>query len=182
MSRENPETVADLMREHSSAAQRYAAALARRMGMGTTSELAALEHLEAAGPMTPGQLGGRLSMSPGAVTALVDRLEGRGHVERMPNPEDRRSALLRETEKGLRDSLGHLWPYIEEMRGIEESFSEEERAVISRFLKAATEATNQHAERLSRERASPQILRPERPPIRSFSDGTGPPCRRPWWR
>ena len=171
-----------MMREHSSAAQRYAAALARRMGMGTTSELAALEHLEAAGPMTPGQLGGRLSMSPGAVTALVDRLEGRGHVERMPNPEDRRSALLRETEKGLRDSLGHLWPYIEEMRGIEESFSEEERAVISRFLKAATEATNQHAERLSRERASPQILRPERPPIRSFSDGTGPPCRRPWWR
>jgi DNA-binding MarR family transcriptional regulator len=65
------------MREHSSAAQRYAAALARRMGMGT-SELAALEHLEAAGTMTPGQLGGRLSMSPGAVTALVDRLEGRG--------------------------------------------------------------------------------------------------------
>ncbi len=137
------------MREHSSAATRYAAALARRMGMGT-SELAALERLQAAGPMTPGRLGERLSMSPAAVTALVDRLEVRGHAERMPNPKDRRSALVRETEKGLRDSLGHLWPYIEEMRGIEESFSEEERAVISRFLKAATEATNQHADRLSK--------------------------------
>ena len=154
MSRKNTETIADLMREHSSAAQRYAAALARRMGMGT-SELAALEHLQAAGTMTPGQLGGRLSMSPGAVTALVDRLEGRGHVERMPNPEDRRSALLRETEKGLRDSLGHLWPYIEEMHGIEESFTEEERAMISRYLKAATEATHRHAEELSRERQDP---------------------------
>jgi DNA-binding MarR family transcriptional regulator len=154
MSRENTETVADLMREHSSAAQRYAAALARRMGMGT-SELAALEHLEAAGTMTPGQLGGRLSMSPGAVTALVDRLEGRGHVERMPNPEDRRSALLRETEKGLGDSLEHLWPYIEEMRGIEEGFTEEERVVISRFLRAATEATHRHAEELSREQQDP---------------------------
>jgi DNA-binding MarR family transcriptional regulator len=138
-----------LVREHSSAATRYAAALARRMGMGT-SELAALERLQAAGPMTPGRLGERLSMSPAAVTALVDRLEVRGHAERMPNPKDRRSALVRETEKGLRDSLGHLWPYIEEMRGIEESFSEEERAVISRFLKAATEATNQHADRLSK--------------------------------
>jgi len=154
MSRENTETVADLMREHSSAAQRYAAALARRMGMGT-SELAALEHLEAAGTMTPGQLGGRLSMSPGAVTALVDRLEGRGHVERMPNPEDRRSALLRETEKGLGDSLEHLWPYIEEMRGIEEGFTEEERVVISRFLRAATEATHRHAEELSRGQQDP---------------------------
>ena len=154
MSRENTEAVADLMREHSSAAQRYAAALARRMGMGT-SELAALEHLEAAGTMTPGQLGGRLSMSPAAVTALVDRLEGRGYAERTPNPEDRRSALVRETEKGLGESLEHLWPYVEEMRGIEEGFSEEERAVISRFLKAATEATNRHAERLSKERQGP---------------------------
>jgi len=36
------------------------------------------------------------------------------------------------------------------MRGMEESFSEEERAVISRFLKAATEVTNQHADRLSK--------------------------------
>ena len=149
MSSQNAGTVADLMRGHASAATRYAAAVAKRMGLGT-SELAALEHLQAAGPMTPGRLGGRLSMSPGAVTALVDRLERRGHVERMPNPGDRRSALLRETEAGLRDSLEHLWPYIEEMRGIEEGFTEEERAVISRYLKAATEATHRHAERLTR--------------------------------
>ena len=136
------------MRGHSSASARYAAALAKRMGLGP-SELAALEHLQAAGPMTPGRLGRRLSMSPGAVTALVDRLERRGHVERTPNPEDRRSALLRETEGGLRETLEHLWPYIEEMRGIEERFTREERAVISRFLEAATEATHRHAERLS---------------------------------
>src|SRR5918997_3352286 len=149
MSRDIPDAVADLMREHASAATRYAASLAKRMGIGT-SELAALEHLQAAGPMTLGQLGGRLSMSPGAVTALVDRLEGRGHVERTPNPQDRRSALLRETEGGLRETLEHLWPYIEEMRGIEERLTEEERTVISGYLKAATEATHRHAERLSR--------------------------------
>ncbi|HKH11434.1 MAG TPA: MarR family transcriptional regulator [Rubrobacter sp.] len=148
MSRQNTETVVGLVREHSSAALRYAAALAKRMGI-EASELAALEHLEGSGPMTPGRLGRRLSMSPGAMTALVDRLEARGHIERMPNPEDRRSALLRGTEKGLGDSLEHLWHYIEEMRGIEEGFTEEERRVISRFLKAATEATHRHAERLS---------------------------------
>lgn len=154
MSSQNAEPVAGLMRGHASAATRYAAAVAKRMSLGT-SELAALEHLQAAGPITPGQLGGRLSMSPGAVTALVDRLESRGHVERLPNPEDRRSALLRETEGGLRDSLEHLWPYIVEMRGIEEGFSEEERAVISLYLEAATEATHRHAERLSEEGQGP---------------------------
>jgi DNA-binding MarR family transcriptional regulator len=96
--------------------------------------------------MTLGRLEERLSMSPGAVTALVDRLERKGYVERIPNPKDRRSALVRETEAGLEETLEHLWPYIEEMRGIEERFSEEERAIVARFLSAATEATHRHAE------------------------------------
>jgi len=138
------ENLADLVREHSSAVMRYAAATAKRMGL-EASELSALEHLQAAGPMTLGRLGERLSMSPGAVTALVDRLGRKRYVERIPNPKDRRSALVRVTEAGLEESLEHLWPYIEEMRGIEERFSEEERAVIARFLSTATEATHRHA-------------------------------------
>jgi len=138
------ESLANLVREHSSAVIRHAAATAKRMGL-EASELSTLEHLQAAGPMTLGQLGERLSMSPGAITALVDRLEKKGYVERLPNPKDRRSALVRETEAGLRDSLEHLWPYIEEMKGIEGRFSKEEREIICRFLSAATEATHRHA-------------------------------------
>lgn len=133
-----------LVREQTSAALRHAAATAKRMSI-ELSELAALEHLQGAGPMTLGKLGQRLSMSPGAVTALVDRLEVRGYAERIPNPEDRRSMLVRVTRKGVDGSLDHLWPYIEEMKRIEEGFTEEERAVIARFLTAAAEATHRHA-------------------------------------
>ena len=97
-----------MVREHSSAVIRHAAATAKCMGL-EASELSALEHLQAAGPMTLGQLGGRLSMSPGAVTALVDRLEKKGYVERTPNPKDRRSALVGETGAGLEESFKHLW-------------------------------------------------------------------------
>ncbi len=142
---ERGENLADLVREHSSAVMRYAAATAKRMGI-EASELSALEHLQAAGPITLGRLGERLSMSPGAVTALVDRLARKGYVERIPNPRDRRSALVRETQAGLEESLKHLWPYIEEMRGLEERFSEEERAIIARFISASTEATHRHAQ------------------------------------
>lgn len=124
---------------------RYAAATAKRMGI-ELSELAALEHLQAAGPLTLGRLGERLSMSPGAVTALVDRLERKGYVERVPHPADRRSALVRQTEAGLRESLKHLWPYIQEIKGIEEGFTGDEREIVARFLTAATEATHRHAE------------------------------------
>jgi hypothetical protein len=56
--------------------------------------------------------------------------------------------IVREIEKARHDSVAHLWPYIDEMRRLEDGFTEQEKAVIARFLKAATEATHRHAERL----------------------------------
>ena len=139
------EKLSNLVREHSSAVLRHAAATAKRMGL-EASELAALEHLQAAGAINQKRLGERLSKSPGAITAMIDRLERRGYVERIPNPEDRRSALVNITKAGIEESLRHLWPYIEDMKGVEEGFSEEERAVVARYLRAATQATQRAAE------------------------------------
>ena len=145
MSSPQKQNLADLVREYTSAVLRHAAATAKRMSL-EASELAALEHLQGAGPMTQKHLGEWLSMSPGAVTAMIDRLERRGYAERIPNPQDRRSALVRITKAGIEESLRHLWPYIQDMKGVEEGFSEEERAVVARFLRAATRATHRAAE------------------------------------
>lgn len=48
--------------------------------------------------------------SPSTVTGIVDTLEKKGLVSREPNPEDRRSLLVRLTEKGqaLKDSTPTL--------------------------------------------------------------------------
>ncbi len=140
-------SIGRLVREHAAASMRYAAALAKSMGL-EVSELMALEHLQAAGPMTLRRLGERLSMSPGAVTALVDRLEARGYVVRVPNPEDRRSALVCLAEAGVYAPLEHLRPYVQEMRGLESGLSDEEREAVARFLREATEAAHRHARRL----------------------------------
>ena len=145
MSSPPQQNLADLVREYTSAVLRHAAATAKRMSL-EASELAALEHLQASGPMTQKHLGERLSMSPGAVTAMIDRLESRAYVQRTPNPEDRRSALVGITKAGIEESLRHLWPYIEDMRALEEDFSKEERTVVARFLRAATQATQRAAE------------------------------------
>src|ERR671918_1308199 len=112
------EKLSDLVRQHTSAVLRHAATTAKRMSL-EASELAALEHLQATGPMTQKRLGERLSISPGAVTAMIDRLESRGYVERIPNPKDRRSALVLITKAGVQESVRHLWPYIEDIKGIE---------------------------------------------------------------
>lgn len=145
MSRYSPERIADLLREHAAACLRYSAALARRMGFGI-SEVAALEHLHSEGELTPKQLGERLYMSSGAVTALVDRLERSGHLERVPNPRDRRSSLLRPTPWGIEEVVGQILPLATEVHELSEGLSEEERAVVGRFMEAVTAVYTQQAQ------------------------------------
>jgi DNA-binding MarR family transcriptional regulator len=56
----------------------------------------------AEGPLTPTGLAARLEMPLSTVTFRVRRLERRGHAERVPNPDDGRSFLIRLTRKGQR--------------------------------------------------------------------------------
>ena len=54
-------------------------------------------------PMTAGALAGQLGLSTGAVTAVVDRLERVGHLNRVRDTADRRKVLLEH-------SAGGRWP------------------------------------------------------------------------
>lgn len=54
----------------------------------------------AEGPWTPTALAGRMEMPLSTVLFRVGRLEKRGHVEREPNPDDRRSYLVRLSQDG----------------------------------------------------------------------------------
>ena len=124
----------------------FAAAMARRTGLGL-SEMAALEHLQHAGGegMTPTQLGRRLSLSSGAVTALVDRLERAGQVERRPNPDDRRSSVIRTLPAGLTGAREHLLPVAEDLLERTSGLTDDERAVVGAYLEAVTEVFARHA-------------------------------------
>src|SRR5256885_2808524 len=65
------------------------AAVAAAMGIHPTDLLAA-DVLDREGPMTVGALARALHLSPGAATALVDRLERAGLAARRPDPASRR--------------------------------------------------------------------------------------------
>jgi DNA-binding MarR family transcriptional regulator len=56
----------------------------------------------AEGPWTPTGLARRLEMPLSTMLFRLGRLERRGHAERVPNPDDRRSYLIRLTEEGER--------------------------------------------------------------------------------
>jgi DNA-binding MarR family transcriptional regulator len=63
----------------------------------------------AEGPWTPTGLSRRLEMPLSTMLFRLGRLERRGHAERVPNPDDRRSYLIRLTDEGQR-LLGEARP------------------------------------------------------------------------
>jgi DNA-binding MarR family transcriptional regulator len=123
---------------------RLRANLARRAGM-TESDLDALEHLEADGPLTQRELGVRLSLTSGAVTMLVDRLEGDGWVRRQPHPGDRRAVLLTLSSRAVDDAPPGLVSYHTAIRALVARVPAGDRDAITRFLAAAADAAAEAA-------------------------------------
>lgn len=128
--------------------QRFLAHLGRRLGV-TRTEFDALVELRRGG-LTPGELGERLSLTSGSVTALLDRLERLGWAAREPHPEDRRKLVVRLTvvaEEAGEDEIGPLVSAINETAA---RFSARDRMAIERFLTMAADAV---AELVNKERA-----------------------------
>jgi len=67
-------------------------------------EVGMLSALRTAGPphrLSPTRLGQGLMLSSAGVTSRLDRLERRGFVVRLPDPDDRRGVIVELTESGL---------------------------------------------------------------------------------
>ena len=76
--------------------------VAEALGMNTT-DMQCLHLIQlAGGAMTPGELGRAAGLSSGGVTLVLDRLEQAGYARREPNPNDRRSVVVRPVEAALR--------------------------------------------------------------------------------
>jgi DNA-binding MarR family transcriptional regulator len=74
----------------------------------SSGRLGVLFRLMRGGDMPLGDLAMALDSTPRNITGLVDHLERDGLVERVPDPEDRRSILARLTEKG-REKITAIW-------------------------------------------------------------------------
>jgi DNA-binding MarR family transcriptional regulator len=109
------------------------AARARELGLHQI-ELAALEHLVVLGALTPGELGHRLGLTSGGVTALAGRLIEAGHVARSAHPSDRRMRVLTPTEAGRRHVAAYVEPVLEPGERALSWLSGEDAATLERFL------------------------------------------------
>lgn len=64
------------------------------------SDFGVLEALLHRGPLSVKQLGAKVLLTSGSMTAAVDRLEARGLIKRHDDTDDRRSRIIHLTEKG----------------------------------------------------------------------------------
>ena len=112
--------------------------VAERAGV-TQTELVALEHL-IKGPIGPAEVARLLGVTSAAATGIVDRLQSRGHVERRAHATDRRRTELVITPAAREDVLAHLLPMFRALAALDADLTEEEREVVDRYLRRATDA------------------------------------------
>ena len=67
----------------------------------TLSETSALARLDRGGPTTPGALAKQEQISPQSMGATLAALQARGLIERAPDPDDGRRAVMSITDAGL---------------------------------------------------------------------------------
>nr|WP_221380703.1 MarR family transcriptional regulator [Actinoplanes polyasparticus] len=111
----------------------------RELGVNTT-DMAALSLLEQYGPMGPAELANRLGIRTASVTALIDRLESVGHVERSSHPHDRRRVTVAPTPTAHRAALNFIRPTIIAIDEAGRALSPDARRIVQQYLAGVLQA------------------------------------------
>jgi DNA-binding MarR family transcriptional regulator len=125
--------LAGVGRENSDATVLFHSTIASLLDLHAT-DYKALGILERLGPRSAGQISEQSGLAPASVTNLIDRLEQKGFVRRVPDPADRRRVMVEPVRDRIagagrlftstRRSLAKLW----------ERYSDSELVVIADFL------------------------------------------------
>ena len=114
-------------------------ATAQAVGLGPT-DLYAVGTLSFYGRMTSGELAAKTGLTTGATTRLIDRLEQRGLVRRVADPDDRRRVLVEAAEDGGLDLDEALAPAREKLGAVFAACSPDDIAVLTDHFEQATPA------------------------------------------
>ena len=99
---------------------------------------------------TPTELAKYTGLSSGATTAMLDRLEKGGFIERRPNPDDRRGTLIVLAKSGA-DRVAHWYaPVGKAQEQLISNYSEDELQLLSGFFESYAKIWEQEREKLQR--------------------------------
>ncbi len=121
------------------ASQDLTGRMARRMDTNV-SDMTAVIYLASRGPAGAAELADHLGMTRASTTALVDRLEQHGLVERVRSTVDRRRVSISTTAAARVAALSAWMPAIDELDAVCRSFSGPERSLVQDLLARLTSA------------------------------------------
>ena len=148
--RDRQDAAVVLGREFSAAVVLFNEAVGRQLGLSAT-ERKILDILDRIGPVTAGRLAEHSGLTTGAITGIVDRLTKAGFAGREPNPDDRRSVIIRVLPSAeldrLRDQV--FGPFGRAMAAVGAGYSPAELATITSYLRQVTDVLHEHTARLN---------------------------------
>ena len=147
-----PTPVAPALRSFADACERLREGAAREHRVRPT-DVRVLSRLVAAGRgLRPVELAAQAGVSSGTLTAVLDRLQRAGLLERRPHPTDRRSAIVELTGRGTR----LVADFDAELAGAAAAAAPEQLALTARTLRLLTD----HLERPDTPAARAARIRP----------------------
>ena len=117
----------------------FHAAIAERLGVSAT-DVKCYSILRQTGPITAGELADRTSLTTGAITGVIDRLERAELVRRERDPHDRRRIVLELVHNAERErAIMQLYePLGRAISALVAQYDAAERATLLAFLTTAT--------------------------------------------
>jgi DNA-binding MarR family transcriptional regulator len=112
------------------------------------TDLRCLDVLIQAGSATPGQLGTRLGLTTGSVTAMLDRLAKLGYLTRAADPADRRKVVVAPTALALRKAGEIYGPLAEAGSRDIARYTEAELRLLLDFLRRSRKLQQEHLSRV----------------------------------
>lgn len=122
-------------------------AVDEKAGLNTT-DTECLRLLFLKGVATPTELAKHTGLTSGATTAMLDRLEKAGLIERKPNPNDRRGTLITPAESAVKKVASWFQPARNALDELISSYSAEELEIISDVFERFTKLWDQEREKL----------------------------------
>jgi len=125
-------------------------AMGEWLGLNAT-DMECLRLLFLKGVATPSELARHTGLTSGATTAMLDRLEKAGLIERRPNPDDRRGTLISPAKSGAEKAASWFESARKAQDELMSSYSEKELEIISDVFERFTKLWEQEREKIRRD-------------------------------
>ncbi|MET9913773.1 MarR family transcriptional regulator [Streptomyces sp. NPDC006476] len=125
--------IEDAVRDNGGRGQLLHQAIAERFGLNPT-DMKCVDLARSEERLTAGRLAEITGMSTSATTAVLDRMEKAGFIERVRDPHDRRKVIVVSTGRREQELSAAFAPLKDVMTAVLESYDDEQLELIAEFV------------------------------------------------